>query len=112
MIVSTTSYIGVIAARYACTQELISIMKLIDSVLRSPSETGVIFWQFVVVFEFCTVRRSSTCSKQHGFPKARVVLQSEVPTLDDRSTKALRKNYSVDHGADLAGAAKTKSVVL
>ena len=87
-------------------------MKLIDSVVKRPFETGVIFWQFVAVFEFCTIRRSSTCSKQHGFPKVRVVLQSEVPKLDDRSTRGLKKNYSVDRGADLAGAVKTMSVVL
>lgn len=79
--------------------------------MQSPSETGVIFWQPVAVFEFCTGHRSSTSSKQHGFPKGRVVLQNEVPKLGDRSTRALRKNYSVDHGVDLAGVAMTKWVV-
>ena len=87
-------------------------MKWIDAAVSNPSETGVIFWQLVVVFEFCTEHRSWTCSKQHGFPRGRVVLQNEVPILDDQSTKALRKNYSVDHGADLAGDVTTKPVVL
>ena len=111
MIVSMARYIGVFASRCAFTQEPISTMKLIDSVVRSPSETEVIFWQPVAVFEFCTVHRSSTSSKLHGFPMGRVVLRSEVPKLGDRSTTALRKNYSVDHGVDLVGVAMTKWVV-